>query len=144
MFKSHTISASSRMGLVLALAAFAPGCSESRRQSIEGVVTLDGTPLVEGWVKLLPQAGTPGPTAGATIENGRFSIDASKGTFTGRFRVEILATRQDGPPVIDPETGAKVPSRVQYLPARYNSASELTAEITADHANRLEFRLTSK
>jgi hypothetical protein len=120
------------------------GCSDSRRQSIEGTVTLDAQPLPEGCIKLLPTEGTPGPTAGATIQYGRFTIDAAKGTFVGRFRVEILATRPSGRVSVDPVTGEKVPVRVQYLPARYNAKSELTAEIATGGPNRLEFNLASK
>jgi hypothetical protein len=120
------------------------GCSDSRRQSIEGAVTLDGQPLADGSIKLLPSEGTQGPTAGATIQNGQFSIDASKGTFVGRFRVEILATRPSGRWVVDPVTGEKIAVREQYLPARYNAQSELTADIAAGQPNRLEFTLVSK
>ena len=35
------------------------------------------------------------------------------------------------------------PSPVQYLPARYNEATELTAEVTADGENTFQFDLKS-
>jgi hypothetical protein len=144
-FLSRTPVALSRAAVLLAFGLLViAGCSDSRRQSIEGTVTLDGQPLPEGCIKLLPQEGTPGPTAGATIEKGRFTIDAAQGTFVGRFRVEILATRPSGRSVADPVTGEKVLVRVQYLPARYNAKSELTAEIAAGVPHRLEFKLASK
>jgi hypothetical protein len=121
-----------------------PGCSDTRRHSIEGTVTLDGLPLAQGYIRLLPQEGTAGPTAGATIEQGHFSIDASKGTFAGSFRVEIVATRPSKRTAVDPETGQKVPIRQQYLPARYNTDSQLTADIAGNRSNQLEFALVSK
>jgi len=131
--------------LMLAVIAVLPaGCRDTRRQSIEGTVTIDGQPMAEGCVRLIPDEGTSGPTAGAIISNGRFTIDGAKGTFAGRFRVEILATRPTGQSTVDPVTGERVPVRAQYVPARYNAESELTAEIVAGQPNRLEFNLASK
>lgn len=135
----------SLLGLVLAaVAVLSAGCDNNRRKGVEGMVTLDGAPLADGYVKLLPQEGTAGPAAGAEIKDGRFSIDVTKGTFTGLFRVEITATRLSSRTNIDPDTGEKHSLREQYLPARYNTESQLTAQIKDDQANRLEFNLTSK
>jgi hypothetical protein len=120
------------------------GCSDTRRQPIGGAVTLDGQPLAKGYIRLLPSEGTAGPTAGATIENGRFSIDAAKSTFVGSFRVEIVATRPSNRTAIDPETGQKISVPEQYLPARYNTDSQLTADIADNRPNQLEFALVSK
>ncbi|HLA85800.1 MAG TPA: hypothetical protein VJL29_13500 [Thermoguttaceae bacterium] len=122
----------------------AAGCGDTLRQSIEGVVTLDGRPLAEGSIQLLPREGTRGPSAGALIKDGRFSIDASKGAFAGTFRVEITAMRQGKQVRIDPETGGKYLLNEQYLPARYNTKSELTADIKEGQPNKLEFALVSK
>ncbi|MBN2022210.1 MAG: hypothetical protein JW809_05405 [Pirellulales bacterium] len=131
--------------LVLAVLTMLPvGCADARRQSIEGTVTLDGQPLAEGCIRLLPREGTPGPTAGATIKDGRFAIDATKGTFAGSFRVEIVAMRPNGRFAVDPETGEKIPLREQYLPARYNTQSELTAEIAEGRPNELVFEIVSR
>ncbi|MBN1911970.1 MAG: hypothetical protein JW818_19770 [Pirellulales bacterium] len=107
-------------------------------------MTMDGQPMPKGSIKFLPEKGTLGPTAGASIENGRFSIDASKSTFAGKFRVEILANRPSGRTAVDPMTGEKYPVPEQYVPARYNSQSELTIDIAEGQPNRLEFDLVSK
>ena len=78
------------------------------------------------------------------IEDGKFTIDGAKGTFAGSFRVEILATRPSNQSTIDPETGDKISLREQYLPARYNAESELTANIVAGQPNHLDFNLVSQ
>ena len=36
------------------------------------------------------------------------------------------------------------PARVQYIPARYNDASELRVEVTPDGDNTFEFKLESQ
>jgi len=131
--------------LLVALAAvLLAGCGDARRQSVEGTVTLDGKPLSEGCIKFIPREGTAGPTAGATIRDGRFSVDPTKGTFAGSFRVEILATRPSGRFVTDPVSGEKIALCEQYLPARYNAQSELTAEIGDGQPAELRYDLASK
>ena len=78
------------------------GCGDSGgRQAIEGLVTIDGKPLKNGDIVFFPQPGTQGPTAGAQIRSGRFVIPAGAGTFAGKFRVEITATRPSGQKVAD-------------------------------------------
>jgi len=82
--------------LAMTLLAVA-GCGQNcQRVSVDGNVTLDGKPLAEGAINFIPQLGTAGPTAGAAITEGRFSIERDRGTFTGMFRVEITATRKTG------------------------------------------------
>ena len=111
------------------------GCGQSsNRAPVEAAVTLDGEPLDEGAVTLLPLPGTSSPSAGANISQGRFSIPVKGGPLPGEFRVEIVAMR----PIsnsIDYE---------QYLPARYNKQSELTIEIKDDGPNEFTFDLTSE
>jgi hypothetical protein len=121
------------------------GCGgDSRRQAIEGTVTLDGQPLETGQISFRPQPGSPGPTAGAPIAQGRFSIKPKGGTFAGGFRVEITASRPTGRKVPDRFTGSPVDEISQYLPAKYNTQSELTAQVKAEGPNRFEFTLDSQ
>ncbi len=120
------------------------GCGDARRQGVEGMVTFDGQPIVKGYIQFIPEGDTRGPTAGANIKDGRFAIDPSKGTFVGTFRVEVLATRETGKSIADPMTGEKVAAREQYIPAKYNTQSELTAEIKDGQPSQLNYPLTSK
>lgn len=118
------------------------GCGGDRRQPLEGTVTLDGKPLDEGAISFVPLPGATGPTAGANIAAGRFSIAADQGTFPGTFRVEITAKRKTGRQVLSDTAGGMVDQYEQFLPARYNRESQLTANVK-EGANRVEFRLTS-
>ena len=91
----------------------------------------------------MPQPGTSGPSAGGPISEGRFSISRDRGPFAGEFRVAITATRETGKMLNHPDEGP-IPLTKQYLPARYNSKSELTANVKASEKNVFEFELTSQ
>lgn len=132
--------------LVLMLTACVlSGCGGNRRQGVEveGVVTLDGRPLESGTIAFRPASGTTSPSAGAKIEAGRFALPADDGPFAGEFLVEITARRDSGRRVVDPNSGALLSIPEQYLPARYNEQTELTATIGTDAANQLTFHLES-
>ena len=123
------------------------GCSQSGgRQSLEGTVTLDGVPVAEGSIVFLPQAGTKSPTCGGTISEGQFSIAPAGGAACGTFRVEITALRNTGRKVTSFYMGQSIEKdeSEQYIPARYNSQSELTAPVTEQGPNRFEFALKSE
>ena len=120
------------------------GCGDSRRQRFEGTATFDGQPIDNGYIRLIPQEGTAGPAAGANIEKGRFAIAAENGPFAGTFRVEVTAMRAGSRKKYDPETNQKIAVPEQYIPAKYNSESELTATIAAKQSSPVEFALRSK
>ena len=124
----------------LVLTATLLGCGGTKRQSIEGTVTYGGEKVAQGSIKLIPQTGTKGPSGGALIKDGKFSIPADKGVYVGTFRVELLATKETGRQSQD-VMGEVVKERVQYLPPKYNRESTLTQEITSGH-NELTFKLT--
>ena len=119
------------------------GCGEpSGRQSLEGTVTLDGAPLVDGNIKFVPQLDTKGPVAGGKITEGQFSISTEGGTFAGEFRVEITATRKTGKKVKDYKMDKMIDDIEQFLPPQYNRQSELTADVTESGPNRFDFKLS--
>jgi hypothetical protein len=120
------------------------GCGDARRQSIEGTATFDGRPIDKGYIKFIPQNDTRGPAAGANIENGKFAIAAEGGPFAGFFRVEITAMRAGNRKAYDPESDRTVSVMEQYIPAKYNAQSELTATIEAKQSSPLDFPLRSK
>jgi hypothetical protein len=130
--------------VLLSCAALLAGCGGSPRLAVTGTVTLDGVPLEEGYIQFRPLPGTPGPTAGAEIVNGRFSIAKEKGTFAGTFRVEITATRKTDQKVMDDFSGKLADVHEQFVPARYNSQTELTAQVTRQGPNRFEFPLSNR
>ena len=106
---------------------------------------MEGQPLKEGPISFFPQLDTKGPTAGASIVDGKFTINAKKGPLPGKFHVQITATRLTGRKIPAPPPGCGYTCEIeQYLPARYNTKSELEAEVTEDGPNRFEFDLSSK
>ncbi len=136
--------ASQSIPFLLIAALSAGGCGDSRRQRVEGTVTFDGQPIADGYICLTPMEGTPGPTAGGPIVDGRFTIAAEKGPFAGKFRAEVTASRPGKRMVFDPETGQNVAAREQFIPAKYNSQSELTVTLAAGKSEPVELALTSK
>ena len=121
------------------------GCADSDRKRIEGTVTLEGEPLKEGQIGLFPQPGTKGPSAGAPIVDGKFTIDATKGPMSGTFSVQITASRFTGRKIsLPPPDEGTIDEIEQYLPARYNTDSELKVDITENGPNRFEFTLSGQ
>ena len=89
-------------------------------------------------------AGHEGADGGRGDCGGKFSIPAAGGTFAGKFRVEITASRPSGKKVADRFTGKLVDSYEQFIPRKYNTESQLTADVKAGAENRFEFAVNSK
>jgi hypothetical protein len=124
------------------------GCGKSDgldRAAVAGKVTLDGVPVTGGNITFFPQGGTKGPSAGGTIEDGRYSITAARGPVVGSNRVEIRATKKTGRKVQAPmsDRGVLTDEFVEAVPARYNSQSTLECRVEPGD-NNLDFTLTSR
>ena len=100
---------------------------------VSGKVTFNGAPIVEGDIVFIPTTGE-GRSDGGNISNGVFAFEATGGS----KRVEISATREDG---IAPDG---LPNYVSDIPAKYNTESELEADVTADRENTFTFELKSE
>jgi hypothetical protein len=131
---------------ILVLAAAAMGCSRGpRRFALEGRVTVDGGPLESGAMAWIPTAQTGGPTCGGSIAGGRFSIPAAEGAREGEYRIEITATRQsEKADSIGLDGQTKAFAFIQFLPARYNSESELVATVRSSGKNVYTFDLKTR
>lgn len=110
------------------------GCGPSgpQRYPVLGTVTFNGSPLESGDIIFHDPAGQLVPDAGK-ITAGKFSFQSQ----AGRKRVEIFATRPEGP--VDPAMGAQ--AQVQYIPSRYNRSSELEIEVKPGGSNNFPFTL---
>jgi len=111
------------------------GCGSDGMVVASGSVTFDGRPLVDGAISLYPADKSVAPQGGR-IRDGRFQVRCRP----GKYRVEILASR--------PKEGAKEASPgmtplEQYIPARYNDASSLEAEVTMKSRQEFTFDLVS-
>jgi hypothetical protein len=110
--------------------AFA-GCSESEFVTVTGNVTWNGAPMPVGEVVFYPADNRTSPSAGK-VESGAFEFDSKPGL----MRVEIQAVRETGE--IHPD-GYKITEL--YVPPKYNTQSELSAEVTRDGENHFTFDL---
>jgi hypothetical protein len=104
---------------------------------MEGFVTLDGVPIENGTIMLIPATGK-GQSAGGGIIAGRYRITAS----AVPVKVVINASRKDGkmPDPLSPGSGAMIDRYVEYVPDRYNARTTLALTIT-EGLNKHDFAL---
>ena len=124
----------SRLLLPGIIAVTLAGCGSNAPDmaTVSGAVTFEGQPVEEGEIRLVPQDKSHATQAGK-IRNGAYSVPAR----IGDNRVEILASRVD--PTRKSEMG---PVMLDFIPAKYNSASSLTANVTPDGKNTFDFALS--
>ena len=122
-------------------AVFLIGCGPSglKLNPVSGTVTFDGEPLPEGRIQFRAVEGDQRAFSGA-IEQGRYTVE----TMPGKMAVEITASRIIPGKFDESNPGEKTPVGEMYIPARYNSATELTAEIPSGGVKQLDFTLTGK
>src|SRR5262245_59125792 len=131
---------SAAASVAMAAVLLPPGCSGPPYGDVRGEVTLDGQPVREGVVQFTPVDGST-PTAEALITEGKFSVRVP----VTKHRVSISA------PKVPPGSSSSPNSKPidstwaaeQLIPARYNSRSELTAEVTKG-VNDIPFHLKSQ
>jgi hypothetical protein len=134
-----------RAAIVLCLAALA-GCDSGdglNRQAISGTVNLDGQPLPGGAILFEPATDESGTEVGTTIRQGTFSIPKDKGAVPGVYRVRIYSSSATQAPPAPGQTARSPRPMVDRLPPRYNTKTELKADIIAGRANYHRFNLSS-
>ena len=118
--------------LPLVFVVFLVGCGDDGRLPVQGKVTVDGVPVENGYIYLTPLPETDGPTTGAKITDGSYKIESGKGVFQGSFQVAIKVWEESKKMTEDFATGEKTKGIQQTLPAKFNTKTELTVEITGD------------
>ena len=118
----------------------ATGCGSGdkyERVVVEGTVTFEGEPISYGQVHFVPSGGTRAPKVGAHIYDGKYVADSRGGVPAGTHRIRVLGykpnprfTNADG--TLKPGVNAEDVPPVQYLPEKYNTATELEITISAD------------
>jgi len=134
------------LGAVLMLLTVA-GCGQTGDTPdvvpVTGTITLDGSPLEGAQVEFQPQstgeADKPAvPSYGTTDETGKYTLKLGPGRVAGAMpgthEVRIMKYPQQS----DDGTSGQ-----QILPAKYNSASELTVEVSSDKQGGYDFDLES-
>lgn len=125
--------------LIMVIPCIAVGCGDANQiklAKVAGAVSLDGKPLDQATVMFQPTTGGR-PSFGQTDENGRYTLTYAldkPGVIPGPCTVSITSLVED-------DAGLVV--RKEFLPKRYHSDSELTAEVV-EKENEFNFDLTSK
>jgi len=127
---------------VLMLCAALPGCGkvEEKAYPVSGTVSLDGKALDDGEIYFV--RAEKGDLQTVPIKGGSFSGKVK----AGKQRVQINAFRATKPQgAASGMTGGiyDQPGRENYIPAKYNVESTLTADVSASGPNQLKFDLTS-
>lgn len=128
----------------LAVVAVLPlvGCGDSgpKRYRVAGTVRYKAQPLKSGLITFIPD-GAQSPAGGAPIVDGQYEIAATRGLLAGKYKVSISAPT-GGAAVKEGEApGVSGKETRETLPARYNTRTELIAEIKAGAANEFPFAL---
>ena len=114
---------------------FLSGCSDSNRAEVYGTVTLDGKPVEQGVINFFPTDGNKGPSAGSTIEGGRYEIAAEKGVAVGTNRVSINSKQKTGRKIArfghagDADEQAVWDELADVVPPQYNVESTLVFDV---------------
>ncbi len=123
------------IGALYAVAILGCGGAEGpKTYRVSGTVTIDNQPIEDGYIIFKPT--DPADRAdGTAIVDGKYEMQAVAGT----KKVEIQAMRTTD------EKGSKgEPVQENYLPAEYNTATTLTADVTPEGPNEFDFDLKSK
>ena len=114
------------------LLASAFGCSKSDLVDVNGMVTWESAAVPHGdivFVDTDPHV----PSAAGKIVDGAYSFQCKP----GKKRIEIKSYRLSGR--LTPQGN---PIGEMYIPSRYSSQSELTADVTEGGDNKFDFSLT--
>lgn len=140
MLKAGTLLPLILLGVVLVGCDGSPG-----RQTITGSVTIDGKPLYYGTITFEPEV--HGPRAAASIRNGSYEVESSRGPLAGPTLVVIHSPKFPPDLSLPDDTGELAALALRYseaLPTRYNAKTELRATVTEDGPNEFNFDLKSE
>lgn len=108
------------------VAVLMAGCGEPKFSEVSGTVTYDGKVVEQGSIAFIPVDGG-GPSAGSSIENGKYTARRIQ---PGMAKVTISGARVTSKKMAyDDPNGAGVITSSEYLPEKYNKATELRYEV---------------
>ena len=111
------------------------GCG-STAHNVSGTVKLDGEPISEGHIAFVTEGGGGG---GGAITNGQYTVAVTP----GKAKVQITADKMQPLPPGEKGMYGKKEELRSYIPSKYNTETELKADITGPTSN-LDFNLKSK
>ena len=120
------------LSIVGCLAVTLGSCSKhSDRFEIRGQVTYQSEPVAEGKILFMP-VDESRPQAIAKIVDGEYKTAAPGGVFPGDYKVQVFGYRGTGKVQDLGELYGEQEQQVQYLPAKFNHATEVTLQISSD------------
>lgn len=132
-----------RLLCVLAACLVLCGCGAGDplgRRAIRGNVTLDGVALDSGTIHFEPQGPSAVHGSGTVILNGAYEMSAEHGLPAGSYKVSISAPEAMEQTAV---MGQELPPPAERVPAEYNVATRLVAEVTDSGPNRFDYNLQS-
>ncbi len=107
------------------------GCGD--QFSVHGKITVNGEPLEQAELKLVPVASSGGDEIGTVVTNGEFSLVDPDRLRETEYQVQIRAFKSTGKKVWDGMGDGKDKNMVedvkQFIPIKYNDASELRVSL---------------
>ena len=128
--------------LASALAALA-GCGGVYDASVEGLVTLDGSPIPAGSVAFIPSSGGS-PAYAQSDSSGRYEVYTGKeaGLPPGKYDVTVVA--RAAPTEKRSKSGGPPPPGKQITPPWYGSSKSSPLNYTVESgSNEIDIALTS-
>jgi len=127
------------LALYALLTAIWLGCEPSDGLvSISGTIKVDGQPAEKGAITFDPVDGKA-QTGGGQISGGSYTARVA----TGKMKVKITVPKVIGKrKAYDTPDSPEIPQYGESLPAKYNTATELTRDITK--ADKIDFDLSTK
>jgi hypothetical protein len=126
----------------IALLAGLAGCgrSDAELAAVAGRVTFDGQPLAGARVMFQPET-TGSPSYGATDGEGRYELGYKRGVTGAMIGRHVVRIQLDAAAA---GSNGSTSARPKSLPARYNTQSELRAEVKAGEDNVIDLNLKSE
>lgn len=137
----HLRSSGALLLAVMTVALIGCGKTEAPRYRVAGVVKYKGEPVKAGTITFRSVDGQSNGVG--NILNGDYDIPATSGLPTGKYQVTVSYPDPKAP-AAPPEgnmPGDSMALPKDLLPAKYNSKSELSAEIKAVDRNEANFDL---
>jgi hypothetical protein len=115
------------------------GCDRDplNRQSVSGTVNVNGQPVPKGSILFKPVK-DGGTVSGAVIENGQYTIPASKGLSPGDYAVSISAPDTNAPVPQGYDKGHE-PAPPELIPPEYGSNTTQKVTVTDGGSNVFDY-----
>jgi hypothetical protein len=123
----------------LAAMSLIPGCEKSKIGTVNGTITVDGSPAKSGSIAFFP-VDRKSPTAGAEIRDGQYTARVPLGISKVEIRVSKVTAQKK---LYNTPNSPVRPILSEVLPAKYNEETELTLDVKPG-SNEQDYPLTTK